>query len=372
MLGTREVLWVNTIGTRPPRLDLATARRVNEKLRQWRRTGGVEQPSGTESGSPRVLAPRMWPSFSNRFYRAMNRRLLATAIEPELARLPSAPTALTTIPLVADLVGVLRARRWIYYCVDDFGAWPGYDGRTLSDMERELVPQMDAVVCVSDTLADRMRSLGAEPTVLTHGVDLAAWSPAAAGSELPHELASFESPYVVFWGLVDRRMDVSWISALAHRMNRGTIVFVGPMEDPDPALLRLPRVAVRPPVPPQRLAVIAAHAAVLVMPYSDQPATRAMQPLKLKEYLATGRPTVVRALPATETWGDACDLCRDAETFATTVLARLDGRLGMGQLEARRRLDAESWESKTVRLLQWIDEDLQTTVRSIRKELQCD
>jgi hypothetical protein len=35
------------------------------------------------------------------------------------------------------------------------------------------------------------------------------------------------------------------------------------------------------------------------MPYADLAATRAMQPLKLKEYLATGRPVVVRDLPAT-------------------------------------------------------------------------
>jgi hypothetical protein len=82
-----------------------------------------------------------------------------------------------------------------------------------------------------------------------------------------------------------------------------------------------------------------------------------MQPLKLKEYLATGRPTVVRALPATEPWADACDLCPDAEAFAAMVLGRLDGRLPAGQSEARRRLDAESWDGKAERLSHWIDAD---------------
>lgn len=371
MLGSRDVIWVNTIGTRPPRLDLATARRVGEKLRQWRRPGELERRPGLGPSAPRVLAPRMWPSFSNRLNRALNRRLLAAALEPELARLPSAPAVLTTIPLVADLVGVLRARRWVYYCVDDFGSWPGYDGRTLADMERELVPRMDAVVCVSDTLADRMRALGAQPTVLTHGVDTAAWRSPGAMSAVPAELAGLEAPYVIFWGVVDRRMDVSWIAELAHRMTRGTIVLIGPTEDPDPALLRLPRIAARPPVPHAQLAAIAAHAAVLVMPYSDQPATRAMQPLKLKEYLATGRPTVVRALPATEPWADACDLCPDAEAFAAMVLGRLDGRLPAGQSEARRRLDAESWDGKAERLSHWIDADEPPATRTHGETGRC-
>jgi hypothetical protein len=35
LLPTRQVVWVNTIGTRPPRLDLATVKRGFEKLRQW-------------------------------------------------------------------------------------------------------------------------------------------------------------------------------------------------------------------------------------------------------------------------------------------------------------------------------------------------
>ena len=34
------------------------------------------------------------------------------------------------------------------------------------------------------------------------------------------------------------------------------------------------------------------------MPYADLPVTRAMQPLKLKEYLVTDRPVVVADLPA--------------------------------------------------------------------------
>ena len=62
-----------------------------------------------------------------------------------------------------------------------------------------------------------------------------------------------------------------------------------------------------PPVPYEELPSLAARATVLVMPYADLPVTRAMQPLKLKEYLATGKPVVVRALPATGPWADCLD-----------------------------------------------------------------
>jgi hypothetical protein len=353
--GRREVLWVNTIGTRPPRLDRATARRVVEKLRHWR-DPAAPLPACRLGGDtvPRVLAPRMWPSFASPAARALNRRLLGAALAPALARLPADPVVLTTIPVVADLVGVLRAHRWLYYCVDDFGAWPGYDGRTLEAMERELVPRMDAVLCAGDALAARMRALDARPGVLTHGVDLDAWR-AAPGGPLPPEFEGLAPPFVVFWGLIDRRTDAGWIGALAQRMDRGSIVFIGPSDDPDPTLARLPRVALRPAVPAARLAAIAAHASVLVMPYIDAPVTRAMQPLKLKEYLATGRPAVVRALPSTEPWRDACDVRSDAQGFAQAVLARLDGRLPPAQATARERLNDEGWDRKAMRFEAWLD-----------------
>ena len=55
------------------------------------------------------------------------------------------------------------------------------------------------------------------------------------------------------------------------------------------------------------------------MPYADLPVTRAMQPLKLKEYLATGKPVVVRDLPATEPWADCLDVAETPEAFAAAV-----------------------------------------------------
>ena len=93
-------------------------------------------------------------------------------------------------------------------------------------------------------------------------------------------------------------------------------------------------------------AQLAATAAVLMMPYADLPVTRAMQPLKLKEYLATGRPAVVRALPATRAWADCLDLADSPEAFAAVVRRRLATGLPAGQRAARGRLADESWVAK--------------------------
>jgi hypothetical protein len=89
------------------------------------------------------------------------------------------------------------------------------------------------------------------------------------------------------------------------------------------------------------------------MPYADLPVTRAMQPLKLKEYLATGRPVVVRDLPATRGWGDCCDLADTPEAFAAAVLRRLESGMPEGQRAARGRLGGESWAEKARQFEAW-------------------
>jgi glycosyltransferase involved in cell wall biosynthesis len=187
---------------------------------------------------------------------------------------------------------------------------------------------------------------------LTHGVDLEFWQTAhPPESEL---FAGLEPPFVVFWGVIDRRMDVPFVKRLAETQDRGTVVLIGPQDHPDPTLLATNRVTVRPAQPFDRLPGIAAAAAVLVMPYADLPVTRAMQPLKLKEYLATGKPVVVRDLPATREWADACDVASAADQFAGLVRERLVTGLPAHQKEARNRLAQEGWAAKAAMLDGWL------------------
>ncbi len=351
LLPHRHVDWVNTIGMRTPRLDRATLRRGLEKFRHWFR------PIASEEAAPppanlRVLNPRMWPWFTSPLDRRLNRRLLLRALRPAIEALPEAPVAITTLPIVADLMGALPVRRWVYYCVDDFTQWPGLDQRTLRDMEETVVRKADVVVAVSETLRERLAGMGRSSLLLTHGTDPAHWGGDDGNAFEP--AAGLERPLVVFWGVVDPRMETEWVRRLAADMTAGTVLLVGPENDADPALAALPRVARRPAVRYEELPALARAASVLVMPYADLPVTRAMQPLKLKEYLATGKPVVVSRLPATEPWADCLDLAGGAEEFSAAVRTRLRDGVGAGQRAARAgRLAGETWAAKASLFEAW-------------------
>lgn len=356
---TYKVFWVNTIGTRRPSLSLEDVSRGVGKLREWfmpggksrAHVGGVSVPGLGVCRELHVSDPGMWPGFRRPWQRHLNANLLNSHVHDVLGRRRDTKrVAMTTLPITADLVGRLDVDRWVYYCVDDFSTWPGLDKRVMQAMERKLVERVDEIIVVSRTLEQRIAELGRESTLLTHGIDARHWVTVNHPGTRPAELESTDGPVVLFWGLIDQRLDVSWCRALAEGLAGcdGVLVLAGPRQGADAVLDALPNTLLPGAVSYAELPRWARHADVLVMPYADLPVTRAMQPLKLKEYLATDRPVVLRDLPATQNWHDAADVVSDAGAFVDRVCERLDSGLPASQAHARQRLNEETWEKKAL------------------------
>ena len=255
-------------------------------------------------------------------------------------------TVITTIPIIADLIDVIPIKRLVYYCVDDFSTWPGLDHRSIEQMEQFLIERADRVIAASEILKERILQKRDQCDLLTHGVDLTHRQNKyeSEGCREPNA----KSPVYLFWGVIDQRMDISFLKELNENMNSGSIVLAGPVQNPPPELRKLSRIKILGAVPYNELPKLAMQANVLIMPYTDSLVTRAMQPLKMKEYLATGKPVVARRLPALGKWGNCANLVETADDFATKVISCGKTATPPNHLANRERLSAETWTSKAV------------------------
>jgi hypothetical protein len=351
LLDRHPVTWVNTIGMRRPSMSRADFAKIAQRIRQGSALRPASNGRAAVPANLTVVTPVMWPGFHYGWERALNaalvRRALGSAQDGERR------VVLTTLPITAALLDRLRADASVYYCVDDFSAWPGLDSRVLRDLEQRLVERADSIVAASRVLQERLAAAGRRVALLTHGLDVALWNhDQAATHDTPPWARGLRRPVAVFWGVVDKRLDVAWVRALqdARLGTGGSLVLAGPLQAPDRALAAIDGVVLPGPVPYASLPQLAALADVLVMPYTDSPATRAMQPLKWNEYLATRKPVVARDLPSTRADRDAADVADRAESFARIAAQRARGGIPAAQLQARQRVLGQSWQRKAAEL----------------------
>ena len=365
MAKDRRILWVNTIGTRKPRLCAADVKRAFGKISQWiRRLANRPADSPSKQSVPhniRVVNPLMWPGFGTRLSRWFNAWSMARTIERATEGwFDQSPVVLTTLPIAADLADRLDAHRWLYYAVDDWTAWPGLDHKTLAAMEADLIGSCDSLAAVSETLAARLSDKPEECELIDHGIDAESWRSISTNDCSDQDKAVLEqiealpSPRAVYWGLIDDRLDYTAVARMAehHEMS---VALVGPIQGEAKKLEGHKGVHYLGPIGRASLPLVAEAADVLIAPYVESAATRAMQPLKLKEYLATDRPVVCTRLPSTQQWDDCCDAVPQhklADRAAESAFLGSDP----SQIKARqRRLEGESWESKAARLDAWIE-----------------
>jgi glycosyltransferase involved in cell wall biosynthesis len=349
------ILWVNTIGTRRVAANAVTIRRVMEKVRGWR------------NGLTRV-GDRMWvvdlpmlPGLGNPLLFRLNRGLVTRRLRGILGGLRmSEPVLLTTLPYVHGLTRDLPRRATIYYCTDDYSHWPGADRAMLQRWDRELARHADLLLPVSRSLHSRHESTG-RCRYFPHGVDLEHFARAAdpaASADLPPEIRHLPGPRIGFFGLIYEKLDFELLAAVARSNPAGSLILIGSVVHCPEGFAELPNVHLLGPRPYEELPTYLAGLDALLLPYlADDPMIRQSSPLKLRECLATGKPTISVDVPEVHSLRPHVRVAADRGDFIAQMWEALRGASDPEAAESRRRaVAADSWDSRAAELRRVIQE----------------
>jgi glycosyltransferase involved in cell wall biosynthesis len=335
------VLWVNYHASRAPTASSSDMFYMARKLLQVLR--GMRRPRPNLY----VLTPLVVPLPGRPWARRLNRRMVALQIANALWKIRTGPLQIWSFtPDISYLLNDLNPERVLYYCVDDHASFSGYDRDQVLRDERDLCRRSDLVVTTSTVLQQAKEPLNEQTLLVPHGVDFEHFS-RAVREELPEpaDLSDIPRPRLGFFGLIRDWVDLDLLAEAAKRKADWHFVLLGDSAVDLAPYRGISNLHFLGRKPYSDLPAYCRAFDVGLIPFQVNELTHAVNPIKLREYLAAGLPVVSTPMPEVQRYSNLIEIADSTDAFVAAV----ERCLQTGPDETTRRVDAmkqETWPAK--------------------------
>jgi glycosyltransferase involved in cell wall biosynthesis len=306
-----EVIWVNSIGMRTPSFCFKDIKRVFEKISTKLGFANPSQNKHPSTPSPvTVIEPQVLPWHGIKLIQRINRFLLSRQIKKhivdqgEICYWVSVPTAEYLVPS--------KPKKLVYYIGDDFSGLAGVDYNLVQPFEDNLLQRANLVFVCSEALKEKFKMH--TPVLLNHGVDVDMFSRGCFDN-----FFAYAVPTVGFYGSLNSWLDIELIRHIAVSRPHIRIELIGHIDADLGSILALDNVFHKPAVPHHELPKHLQSWNVAMLPFKDCAQIRACNPLKLREYLASGTPVVSTRYKAVEQFSEQVFIADSASEFVSHI-----------------------------------------------------
>jgi glycosyltransferase involved in cell wall biosynthesis len=225
-------------------------------------------------------------------------------------------------------VDALEARRRfdaVVYHIDDEYTF-SETATPIPPAELRLIREADAVIVHSPQLAERKGGINRRTFVVPNGVD---YDLHARRQEPPASVSAIPRPRIGYIGIVKKQLDMALLCKLAERSSAWSFVLVGPLgnlsgvEADFETLTHLPNVHLLGYQEPDELPAYEQAFDVCIMPYQVNHYTDCIYPLKLHEYLASGKPVVASDIRTLRDFSHVISLASGVDGWIAAIQASL-------------------------------------------------
>jgi len=300
-----------------------------------------------------VMTPIILPFFGVRAVRAFNLFLLRLQIRLvlRLAGMDRRPIVWVAIPSAADIAERLDAKLILYQVSDK------YDANEDSALARDVIRTLDDRLKRSaDVVLYSGRKLFEESDLphryfLEQAVDYDHFAVQAATTA--EDIASVPHPVLGYFGAMDYVMDVALIEEVARRRPDWHWVLIGLRSNP--VQINAPNVHFLGSKPYATLPGYVRHVDVFVLPWrKDNAFVSYVSAIKVREYLATGKPVVMAPLYEYQNT-PGLRFYRTADEFIATVEDVLQNDAPADQQLRQSVVRNSTWDVRTRELAQLIN-----------------
>jgi glycosyltransferase involved in cell wall biosynthesis len=355
MSGQYAVTWINSLGLRTPKISWHDAKRIFNKAGRLCRQRF--KPAAKQTVEViKVVEPHYLPFLDSALARWVNRillyRLLKRLAKP--ATQTNRPIIWMSLPNAVDALYFLRKTGLVnavvvYYCCDDFSALEGVDHHAVCAFENELVNRAGLIVATSDALMEKFPR--SKTHLVPHGVDIRLFchQQSQRADDLPHG-----KPIAGFYGSIAGWIDIALLYELAQLMPDWNFVLIGPLKVNVASLNKLNNVYFLGDKSHEALPGYVQHWQVSLLPFKLNDQIIACNSLKLREYMAAGKPIVSVDFPQVSQYSRYVEVANDAQGFAAAIAKSLNEPPETVDLRQQQVVD-ESWQcvaGKIDRLIQ--------------------
>jgi glycosyltransferase involved in cell wall biosynthesis len=348
-----KVIFVNSISMGLPGLahkDLLP--RITRKLRSYSKLARE-----TDEGIT-VVSPASLPFFGSAAARAVNRRVIGAQIR-NLARSRglTKPILWIAIPTAAELIGQFDESAIIYHVSDKYDANTmdhATDPVHIRKLHEHAIDAADLVFYSGRKLFDEATRGRERSYLLEQGVDYDHWCRVGSGEiEVAPEVAGIPRPRLGYFGAIEPWLvDQELIKRAARERPEWQWIFIG-NRSRGLDIERLPNTHFLAPVAYKDLPRYAAGFDVCVLPWeTEQAFTSYGSAIKVREYLATGKPVVISPLPEYEPMSDVLRIARTRDDFMKLVEDALQESDPAATARRQAAVASGTWDARA----EWVSE----------------
>ncbi|MFN8554566.1 MAG: glycosyltransferase [Candidatus Obscuribacterales bacterium] len=348
-----EILWVG-----PPTdlWNIQGIKSVNAPL------GTIFRPAGTET---KLYALKPFKPLPNVVGRKLNEHLFVSCVKAAIKKLRwKNYTTWVNNQAYCHLLPYENSTKLIYDITDDWShasVPPHILAQVKADDEWMLQNADEVIVCSEDLLKNK-RERCKSIHLIRNGVKLNPYLPESlAKTNTPSEI-KLEGPIAGYIGtLHEDRLDVELVIDSARQLQSVHFVFIGPNSlntENTRRLQELPNVHIFGARPYEQLPAYMNAFDICITPHVVSPFTESLDPIKMYEYMATGKPIVSTACAGFRDLRDMIYVAQERTEFSTLINVAIDEKT----VELDRDKARVNWASKQTwdnrvneieRLLQW-------------------